>query len=344
MKCQFTITVLILVMVSSATAQLVASHAPSLPAPQAAKPAPLPASFQVTGKPVVRVNGAELTDRDLLREMLALFPYARLHNGFPKRQEAEIRRGAMQMIIFEELVYQEAMRQKMTIAPERVLREEKKFRQQFASQEEFDDYLKTDMDGSKVKLQHEIRRSLLIEAMLKKEVENKSMVSVSEARSYFDKNPKMFEHGESFTIQTISILPPANASPETLQEARKRAETILPQAKATKNYEQFGLLAEKVSEDDYRVNMGDHRVVKRENLPPEVVKAALAMKPGDVSGLIQLGTAYTLFRLNAHTLPGKANFADVKAELTQKLQKEKYERLRAALNKRLHQNAKIQEL
>jgi len=31
-------------------------------------------ALQVTGKAVVKVNGAELTDRDLLREMFALFP------------------------------------------------------------------------------------------------------------------------------------------------------------------------------------------------------------------------------------------------------------------------------
>ena len=61
---------------------------------------------------MVRVNGTVLTDRDLLREMFALFPYARLHNGFPKEQEPGIRRGAMEMIVFEELVYQEAVRQR----------------------------------------------------------------------------------------------------------------------------------------------------------------------------------------------------------------------------------------
>ena len=110
MKYQFTIAVLLLLAASANTgAQLVASHAPTSPTPASVTTAPLPPSLQVTGKPVVRVNDAVLTDRDLLREMFALFPYARLHNGFPKMQEAEIRRGAMQMIIFEELVYQEAV-------------------------------------------------------------------------------------------------------------------------------------------------------------------------------------------------------------------------------------------
>ncbi len=47
---------------------------------------------------------------------------------------------------------------------------------------------------------------------------------------------------------------------EQAKEARKKADDALKQAKATKSYEEFGLLAEKISEDDYRVNMGDHKV------------------------------------------------------------------------------------
>src|ERR1035438_1223251 len=60
------------------------------------------------GRPVARVNGVILTDRDLLREMYTIFPYARVHNGFPKAMEADIRKGAMKMIVFEGLVYPDA--------------------------------------------------------------------------------------------------------------------------------------------------------------------------------------------------------------------------------------------
>ncbi len=261
----------------------------------------------MTGKAVVKVNGAVLTDRDLLREMFALFPYAKLHGGFPKKQEAQIRQGAMQMIIFEELVYQEAVRRKMTIAPARVDREENNFKGQFTSQEEFNTYLKTELGGSEAKLRRQIKRSLLIETMLKLEVDDKSAVSLAEARSYYEKNPKAFEHGETFPLQTISIIPPDKASASALEDARKRAESILAQAKAPKNYEQFGLLAEKVSEDDYRVDMGDRKVVKSEKLPPEVVKVAQKMKAGEVSGLIPLGTAWTIIRVKCAHAAGEVN-------------------------------------
>ena len=64
------------------------------------------------------------------------------------------------------------------------------------------------------------------------------------------------------------------------------------------------MLAEKVSDDDWHVKMGDRKAIEGDKLPPPVVKAARATKPGQVSDLIQLGTAYTLFRLNAHTRPG----------------------------------------
>jgi peptidyl-prolyl cis-trans isomerase SurA len=53
-----------------------------------------------------------------------------------------------------------------------------------------------------------------------------------------------------------------------LQEGRKRADDALRQAKATKNDEDFGMLAEKMSEDDYRVMMGYHKPVDRAKLPP----------------------------------------------------------------------------
>src|SRR6202035_3027451 len=125
MKSQLSISAVLLVALTATTAQ-VASHAPTAAnaAPSMAsahsRSADMLAARQVTDKAVARVNGAVLTDRDLLREMYAIFPYAQQHNGFPKAQEASIRQGALEIIIFEELVYQEAVRRKLTISPEKL--------------------------------------------------------------------------------------------------------------------------------------------------------------------------------------------------------------------------------
>jgi peptidyl-prolyl cis-trans isomerase SurA len=339
MKYKFSICI-VLATALAATAQ-VASHAPTALAPAAASPAGSP---QISDKPVAHVNGVVLTDRDLLREMYAIFPFARQHNGFPKAQEASIREGALEMIIFEELVYQEANRRKLTISTDRLNRAEADFRAQFHSPDEYEQYMQAEMHNSRETLRQQMRRSLLIEQVLKSEVEDKSAVSLAEVQAYYDKNLARFEQPESFSIQSISILPPHNASPAAVQEGRKRAEDALRQAKVTRNYQEFGLLAEKISDDDFRVNMGDHKAVSRDKLPPLVVNAALAMQPGQLSDIIQIENAFTLFRLNVHSPARKRPLSEVKADLQTELQKSRYERLRSNLGKRLRAQAKIQIL
>ena len=338
MKLQIAIGVLVLAALSPVSAQVIAAHA-ATPIAKSSSPA-APAD-----KPVVRVNGAVLTSRDLLREEYTLFPYARQHNGeIPKEMEPGIRNGAMQMMIFEELVYQEAVRRKMSIPPAKMQHAEADFRKQFSGPQEYQQFLQAEFQGSERLLRAKIRRSLLIDAVLKIEVGQKSVVSLPELRDFYNKNPKRFEYPESFAIQTISFIPPDKATPEQAKEARKRAQDAVSQAKATKSYEEFGLLAEKISEDDYRVMMGDHKAVDRAQLAPQVVQALLSMKPGQVSDLIQVDQVYTIVRLNQHIPAGKAKFEDMKAQLRKELQQKKTNHVRSALDKRLAQSAKIEVL
>ena len=329
---------LLLATLENASAQ-VSSHSPSGIAKQAQ---PSASVFQVSDKPVARVNGAALTDRDLLREMLQIFPYARQHNGFPQAEEASIRQGAMQMIIFEELVFQEAQRRGLTVSPQQLKQLEAEFKKQFPSAEEYQQYVKVEMGGSEQVVREKIKRSLLIEKVLKSDVEDKAGVTLAEARAFYDKNPSRFQIAESYSFQSISFLPPQNVNAEQKKEAAKRAAEACKQAKVTGSYQEFGLLAVKISEDVFRVNMGDHKSVEGANLPPQVVKALRTMKPGQVSEVIQIEQAYTIMRLNAHTAAKKRSFEEVKAGLRAELQKAKYEQLRTGLDKKLRADAKVE--
>ena len=323
----------------------VASHAPTAVAKTApaAKVAPATSSV-ITTKPVARVNGAVLTDLDLAREMFAMFPYARVHNGFPKGMEPEIRRGALDMIIFEELLYQEAKRRGMTIPPEQLTKAEASFKKQFANKAEFQQYLQVEANGSLAAVKEKIRRSLLIEKMLKAEITTKAKPTPAQVRAFYDKNPKLFEHGETFHIQSISIIPPQNPTPDVMKEAKARADEAYKSAKTTKGYRDFGLLAERVSDDDFHVNFGDHKTKAKEELPPDIVKAAQAMKAGDISNLMQLGNNFTFFRLVEHQSAGKASFAEVRVKIGADMEKQNVEQLRSALGEKLRKNATIEKL
>ncbi len=339
MKYQLSICAVLLAALFPLSAQLATSHTPQNSLSGST------GTTRAKAKPVARVNGTELTDRDLMATMYTMFPYARQHNGaVPQGMEKDIRAGAMKMMIFEELCYQAALRSKMTVPLAKLQKAENDFAHQFQSPVQFQQYIQAEYHGSRALLNTKIKRSLLIDAFLKAQVYEKSNVTNAELKAYYDKNPDRFQVKESFALQTISILPPEKATPAQLKEARKRAEDVLKQAKAAKTYEQFGLLAEKYSDDDYRVMMGDHKMVARDTLAPQVVQAALALKPDQVSDIIQVDDALTIIKVSVHIMAGKEKLETVAPELRKQMQKGKVEQLRSALDKQLQEKAKIEKL
>lgn len=298
-----------------------------------------------TGRVVAKVNGTVLTDKDLVREEYAIFPYARQHGGsIPQNMEPGIRKGALEMIIFEELCYQQAQKDKMTVPPERLASSQRDFRKRFGGESEYRQFVKMEFGASQQLLTKQIKRSLLIDEFLKTNVAKKAAVSLPELRAYYENNGARFSYPESFAIQTISIMPPAKATAAQSQQARKRADDALKQAKATKTAEEFGLLAERISDDDYHVMMGDHKWVGRDRMPPAMLNAALKMKIGEMSEVIQVEQYYVIFRLNGHVRAGKSKFQEVKNDLRKEFEEKKTEQIRTALGKKLRQNAKIETL
>lgn len=255
-----------------------------------------------------------------------------------------MRRGAMDMIVFDELVYQEALRRKMTIPETKYESSRKNFMKQFPDKKAFDAFMAQECKSSPQVFRQQLTRSLLIEALVKQEIDEKSRISDAQLRQVYDENLKKFDHPESFRFQSISIIPPPNASAEVMAEARKHAEAASKAAKGAKTYDEFGMLAEKYSDDDFKVKMGEHKLTARTELPPDVVKAALAMKPGDVSGLIPVGPNFTIFRLIAHVPAGRESFEVAKIKLREDMSKVKAEHLRKDLYTKLRHAAKIQEM
>ena len=319
----------------------VAMHAPTLTHQPSAFEKSAPVS--VTNKPVARVNGAVLTDRDLVREMMIIFPYAQQHGGrFPKEMEAGIRKGALDMIIFEELVYQDAQRRGVTVAAGKLERAMAEFRKQFSSEEEFQAYLNAEQGGSMQDLRKKVRRAIIIQDQLDAQVNHRAKATNAQARAFYNSNGTSFTSQESVAIQTISLVIPDNATPKQEADVRQKAEDALKKAHAAKNYQEFGALAEKVSQDDWRVMMGDHKALPRGKMPPPVEQIAFRMKPGEVSNLIRTENAWCIVRVNAHNMPAKVPYAKVQAQLKKDLESQKTEQLRRALSARLKKAAKIE--
>ena len=328
----------LIVFASLAASAQVASHTPTTGKATAVVSVP-------QGRPVLRVNGTVLTDRDLVREMLNVFPYARQHGGkFPKDSEPEIRKAALRNLEFEELAYQEAKRRNLAVPAVKLNKALKDFRAQFDSPAEYEQYLKVEQKGSLEELRNKVRRAILIDMVLRSEIESRAKFTDVQLRAFYDKNPDRFRKPDSVSIQTITIAYGDNPSPADKQKARKQAEEAFKQAKATKDYDGFGRLAEKVSMDDWRVMMGDHKWLHRGRMPEAVEKVVFTMKSGEISDIIDAGDSFVVARVNGREESHLVGYGEVKSSLKQDLEKQKKDELRAAFDKRLRKNAKIEEL
>jgi hypothetical protein len=159
MKYRFLISALIFIPLSTAVAQM-ASHAPTA---VAKKLTTAPAATKAPADPktpVARVNGTVLTEMDLMRELFTIFPYAAQHDGIPKSMEPEMRKGALAMIEFEELVYQEALRRKLPVSAETLKVAESKMRGRFTTQQEFDQFVQVQFGTRADSRINEINRSV----------------------------------------------------------------------------------------------------------------------------------------------------------------------------------------
>ncbi len=315
-------------------APLVSSHKPM--SPPAAAPS---ASFLVA-----RVNGAGLTQRDLQREMQKQFPYAATHGGrIPGEFSADVRRNALNQILFEEMAYQETKRRKMT-APASLLSDLlRQARARFPNKSAYEAYANQEY-GSVKDFEKQIRRGLLIAMLLDLEITQKARVTDAALRQFYAANKKRFLKPASITLQSISFNIPEKAMPAQRAQARQRAETILPQARAAKNYEEFGALAEKVSEDDWRVMMGDHKWIHRGRMPAAVEDIAFRLKAGATSGTIETSEAYVIVRVNGVQPQTQLAYSEVRKSLRENLEKANLEDRRKRFEAQLRKTFKVEEL
>lgn len=314
---------------------LIPSHKPTAPA-KAATPAP--------ASVVVRINGTGLTERDLQREMAKLFPYAGVHGGrVPGEYGAELRRKALDQIVFDELLHQEALRRKMTVPAATFDDVMAQARDRFPSLKDFQAYAVQEY-GSVQGFEAQIRRALLIALLLDKEVTQKARVADAEVKQFYTQNKSRFLKPENVWIQSISLNFPPNATPAQRTALRTRAENLLAMAKATKSFEEFGRLAEKFSEDDWRIMMGDHKWVHRGRLPAAVEAVAFAMKAGQISGIIETSEAFVIVRVNDTQPQRQIPFSEVRDTLSEDMEKAKLADLRRQFEQYLRKTFKVEEL
>jgi peptidyl-prolyl cis-trans isomerase C len=292
---------------------------------------------------VAKVNGVAVTEAQLRQQEEAIFPYFKMHNGtIPATAKPEIHRQPMDKLILDELLYQECQRRHTAVPEAKYQKGIRDLKNSFKSPQDYRAAV-IKKYGSMAAFDRQLRRTLVVNQLWDDQVKSRTVVTDVYLRNYYQTNQKRFIRPESVSLQSISFMFPKDATLEQKKLTLKRASEELPKAKAAKNYEEFGLLAEKVSEDQWKVMMGDHKLVHRGEVDPQF-EVIYSMKPNETTGLIESSAGIHILRVNEHQAQRQMPFSEIKDRLRKDLQAKRYRDRADQFEKDLRKKAIIVEM
>jgi len=132
--------------------------------------------------------------------------------------------------------------------------------------------------------QEELRTDLVMDQVIKKEVESKIQISEQDLKKYYEKNMSKFQTQDKARASVILIKSPPDSSPERESKVRKKMESILDQIKAGT---EFAGLAKKFSQDSLASKGGDLGFFEKKKMFPPFSERAFSMEVDEVSGIFK---------------------------------------------------------
>ena len=186
------------------------------------------------------------------------------------------------------------------------------------------DQLRTQLSSQNVsydEFRAKIRKQVEAMTMIDQEVRQKIVVTDDEIEIYYKNNPDEFTASdEKFKLAQILITVPAGATPQQVDDLRKKAENVRSQA--AKKDADFAGLALKYSDDDSKTKGGELGEFAPADLNDAVVAAIKTSKDGDLSPVVKTKYGFHIVKVEQHQLPGLKPLDQVRTEIREKLMTE----------------------
>jgi parvulin-like peptidyl-prolyl isomerase len=130
----------------------------------------------------------------------------------------------------------------------------------------------------------ELRTDLVMDQVIKKEVESKIEIGEQELKKYYEKNNSKYRTQDKTRASVILIKSPHGSSPERKTQVRKKMESILAQIKSGT---EFKGLAIKFSQDSLASKGGDLGFFEKKKMFLPFSERAFSMKVGEVSEIFK---------------------------------------------------------
>ena len=233
---------------------------------------------------VARVNGEDIKREVIFRELnKAIRNYTA--KGMTLSPD-QLKTAAKKLIADEidrTLLLQRAKEIGVSATPEMVANKLSEVKASFKSDSVFEHKLKN-RGMTLAQYQEELQTDLIMDQVIKKEVESKTQISEQDLKNYFEKNISKFRTQDKVRASVILIKSTPDSSPERERKVRKKMVSILDQIKAGT---EFAGLAKKFSQDSLASKGGDLGFFEKKKMFPPFSERAFSMEVGELSEIFK---------------------------------------------------------
>ena len=288
---------------------------------------------------VAKVNGTAITRQDLDRAVKVLVSQNRLPQPLPAESLKQAEDAALDQLISAEMLYQAGQKLEIKDLEKRVDDKINENKAKFPSAEDFEKALKS-VDMTEKDLKEFTRKDIVISNIIEKNIASKATATEADAKKFYDDNPDKFKQEESVKASHILCGVDANASAEDKKKAREKAEALLKKIKAG---EDFSTLAKTESTCPSSKQGGDLGYFSKGQMVAPFEKAAFALKPGEVSDVVETQFGYHIIKLTEKKDAGVVKFDTVKEKILDFLKNQKIQKGVSDYLNELREKAKIEK-
>lgn len=167
------------------------------------------------------------------------------------------------------------------------------------------------------KLKELVKGDMMINKVIESEIITKISIADNEIVDFFNQRKDELKDPEKVKARHILFKVEAAASQEEKDKQMKKAKEVLAEAKAGKT--EFSELAKKYSDGPSGPNGGDLGSFGRGRMVPSFEEAAFALKPNDISDIVETQFGYHIIKVEEKTAARSYEFDEIKESIRENL-------------------------
>jgi peptidyl-prolyl cis-trans isomerase C len=288
---------------------------------------------------VARINGSAIDRGEFERAVKTVEGQA--GGPVPPDRRDAIYRQLLDQLVALKLLSQEAVALKIDVPETDIDARVNQIKSQFPNEQAFTTAL-AERQLTVDRLRNEIRQQMQAMKLVETQIGPTVTVTDADVSDFYTKNPDKFQEPEAVHVAHILIRTPENADAAAKQKAKAEATSVLAQLRKGGD---FAALAKQHSQDPgSAANGGDLSFVPRGQTVPAFEQAAFALKPGQLSGVVESPFGFHIIKMIAHRDGRTVPLQEVKAQVEQFLKQEKMQERTAAYVEKLKSKGKVEIL